>query len=206
MREYFWDYYAEDEHPPRLRALPDATIVPLAELYSDEEWKTSRAYNEAFGRYDGRNGLIMLLDGPGGSRITWGSEDPVDAGGWSLSQLDSIARVVPHIRQYARVRSALADAGALGASAAELLGNARTGVVQLDLRKRIVEANARRGSCSCARTGCVPRTESCSSPCRRIMTGISGFWRGRWRASGRRSRAARCRCVGRRSWQTSCCT
>ena len=143
VEEYFRDYYAEDEHPARLRALPGGRVVPLAELYSDEERKTSRAYNEAFRRFGGRNGLIVLLDGPGGSRITWGIADPVDAGGWSSSQLDTIARAVPHIRQYVRVRSALADAGALGASAVELLGNTRTGVVQLDLRGRIVEANAR---------------------------------------------------------------
>ena len=143
VREYFRDYYAEDEHPPRLRALPEAKVVPLAELYSDEERKTSRAYNEAFRRFGGRNGVIVLLDGPGGSRITWGIADPVDAGGWSSSQLDMIARVVPHVRQYVRVRSALADAGALRGSAVELLGNTRTGVIELDLRGRIVEANAR---------------------------------------------------------------
>ncbi len=143
VQEYFRDYYAEDEHPPRLRVLPDATIVPLAELYSDEERKTSRAYNEVFRRFGGRKGLIMLLDGPVGSRITWGIADPVDTTGWSSSQFDMVARVIPHIRQYVRVRSTLVEAGALGGSAVELLGNTRTGVIQLDLRGRIVEANAR---------------------------------------------------------------
>ena len=54
-----------------------------------------------------------------------------------------VARVLPHLRQYVRVRSALVDAGALGASATELLTNTRTGVVQLDRRGRIVEANDR---------------------------------------------------------------
>ena len=143
VREYFRDYYAQDEHPARLRAVPDAKIVPLAELYSDEERKTSRAYNEAFRRFDGRKGLVMLLDGPGDSRITWGIADPVDARGWSSPQLDMIARVIPHVRQYVRVCSALADAGALGSSAVELLGNTRAGVIGLDLRGRIVEANSR---------------------------------------------------------------
>ena len=143
MREYFRSYYAQDEHHPRLNALPDETIVPFAELYSDEERKTSRAYNEFWLRYHGRNALAVRLDGPCGSRIAWGIADPVDAAGWSSPQLDMVARVIPHLRQYVRVRTALVDAGALGRSAAELLGNARAGVVQLGPRGRIVEANDR---------------------------------------------------------------
>ena len=141
--EYFRDYYAEDEHVRRLRALPDAKIVPFAELYSDEERKTSRAYNEFWRRYPGRNSLAMRLYGPGGARIAWGIADRVDGDGWSASRLDMIARTIPHIRQYVRVRSALVDARALGTSVAELLGNARAGVVQLDRAGRIVGANDR---------------------------------------------------------------
>ena len=143
LREYFRDYHAEDEHLPRLRALPDAKIVPVAELYSEQELKTSRAYNEAFVRFDRQNGLNVRLDGPCGSRITWGIADPIDASGWSSSQLDMIARVIPHLRQYVLVRTALADARALGTSVAGLLDNTRAGVIQLDRRGRIVEANAR---------------------------------------------------------------
>ena len=192
VREYFRDYYAEDEHPPRLRALPEAKVVPLAELYSDEERKTSRAYNEAFRRFGGRNGVIVLLDGPGGSRITWGIADPVDAGGWSSSQLDMIARVVPHVRQYVRVRSALADAGL---SAARPWSSSAT-PVQASLSSICTGGSWRRtlgrGRCSCETTGSRPRAVSCASRCRRIMIGFSDFWRGRCRASGRRPRAARC--------------
>ena len=141
--EYFRDYYADDEHPPREGALPDAKIVPVAGLYSEEERKTSRAFNEFWPRYRAQRGLFVRLDGPGGSRIGWGIADPIDGDGWSSSRLDTIARVLPHIRQYVRVRTALADAGALGTSAAELLGNARAGVVQLDRGGRIVGANDR---------------------------------------------------------------
>ena len=52
-----------------------------------------------------------------------------------------IARVLPHVRQYVRVHTALVDAGALGTSVAGLLDNTSTSVIQLDLRGRIVEAN-----------------------------------------------------------------
>ena len=58
-REYFRDYYPEDESLPRVRALPDSEIVPIATLFSKQELKTSRMYNEALARYGGQKGLIM---------------------------------------------------------------------------------------------------------------------------------------------------
>ena len=141
QREYFRDYYAEDEHLPRLRVLPDAKIVRIADLFSDQERKTSRTYNEALARFELQNGLNVRLHGPRGLRIVWGIADPTHASGWSSSQIDMIARVVPHLRQYVRVRTALADAGALGRSVTELLGITRANVIQLDRRGRIVAAN-----------------------------------------------------------------
>ena len=54
-----------------------------------------------------------------------------------------IERLLPHIRQFVRVRQALSDAGALGASLSELLDSTRSGVIQLERRGRIVEANDR---------------------------------------------------------------
>ena len=140
-REYFLNYHAEDEHLPRLRALPDGKIALLADLFSEQELKTSRAYNEAFLRFGSQKGLHLRLDGPAGSRIAWGIADPVAGHGWSSSQIDTIRHVLPHIRQYVRVRSALADAGALGATVTGLLTSTRLGVIQLDPQGRIVDAN-----------------------------------------------------------------
>ena len=141
LRDYLENYHRDDEHLPRMRLLPDAKIVPVATLFSDEEKKTSRMYNEALPLRHGQKGLTIRLDGPGGSRIVWGIADPVDSNGWSSSRIDTIARVVPHVRQYVRVRSALIDAGAVAKSAMDLLGSARAGVVHLDRHARIVEAN-----------------------------------------------------------------
>lgn len=143
MREYFRDYYAEDEHLPRLRALPDSRIVPVVDLFTTEELKTSRTYNEALVRFDGQNGLNVRLDGPRGEQIVWGIADPVDAAGWSSANVRTIGEILPHLRQYVRVRTALADAGALGKSIADLLDNARTCVIQLGWNGQIVEANDR---------------------------------------------------------------
>ena len=54
-----------------------------------------------------------------------------------------IERLLPHIRQFVRVRQALVGAHALGASLAELLDNTMAGVIYLDWRAMIVQANAR---------------------------------------------------------------
>ena len=143
QRHFFEHYYPEAENLPRLRKLPDSRIARTRDLFTEEELKTSRMYNEMLARHDGQDSLNLRLDGPGGSRIVWGIADPVDPDGWSSSRIDTVSRVVPHVRQYVTMRSALADAEALGTSVAELLGNTRAGVVQLDRGGRIVETNDR---------------------------------------------------------------
>ncbi|MXW03111.1 MAG: hypothetical protein F4X59_11975 [Holophagales bacterium] len=140
-QEWYRHYYPTDEHLVRMRLLPDSKIAPVADLFSETELKASRTYNEGLPRFVMQDGLRVRLDGPGGSRIVWAIGDPVDANGWSSSRVDTVARVLEHVRQYVRVRSALVKAGALGASLVEMLSNARLGVIQLDRRGRIVEVN-----------------------------------------------------------------
>ena len=94
-------------------------------------------------RTHAQNGIHVRLDGPNGTRIVWGVNDPVDGDGWSSAQLDSIRRLLPHIRQTVGVQQALAGADALGASLAKLLEATGLGIVQLDGRGRIVAANDR---------------------------------------------------------------
>ncbi len=141
--DYFENYYALDERVPRLRHLPDSRLFHITELYTEEELKTSAAYNEAMARGHTQNSINVRLDGPRGSRIVWVVNDPVDGDSWSSAQLDSIRRLLPHIRQTVRVQQALAGAGALGESFAKLLETTGLGIVQLDGRGRIVAANDR---------------------------------------------------------------
>ncbi len=142
-REYFENYYHRDERPPRLRQLPDSRLVHITDLYTREELKTSTAYNELMARNHAGNSINVRLDGPRGSRIVWVVNDPIDGDGWSSARLDSIRRLLPHIRQCVRVQQALAGASALGASVAKLLDITGLGIVQLDGRGRIVAANDR---------------------------------------------------------------
>ena len=81
--------------------------------------------------------------GPAASRIVWSIGDSVDRDGWTSERVETIGRLLPHLRQFVRVRHALLRTGSLGASLAELLDSVRAGVIQLDRRARPVAANDR---------------------------------------------------------------
>ena len=140
---YFEEYYEHDERVPRFRTLPDSRLIHVGDLYTDEEKKTSRAYNEALPLSHTQHCLSVRMDGPNRSRIVWSFADPVDGHSWSSTQVDLIQALLPHLRQYVRMRQALADAAALGASLTGLLEKTGSGVIQLDWRGRIVAANDR---------------------------------------------------------------
>ena len=142
-REYFEHYYPWDERVPRLRRLPDSRVVPGKALYTEAELKTSRVYNEWQRAARNQNGLMTRLDGPNGSRIVWALGDPVKGSDWQTAQLETVERLLPHLRQFVRVCGVVSGADALHASLSELLDNGRVGVIQLDPGGRIVEANDR---------------------------------------------------------------
>ena len=142
-REYLETYHPIDERVPRVRQLPDSRVVHITDLYTAEELKTSPTYNEMMRQSSGQDGLNVRLDGPDGSHITWSIADPVAPGGWEAPQLTLIQGLLPHIRQFVRVRQTLVNAEALGTSVTDLLDNTRIGVIQLDRWGRIIEANDR---------------------------------------------------------------
>ena len=142
-REYLEVYHPIDESVPRIRQLPDSRLVHITDLYTAEELKTSPTYNEAIYRFNGQDGLVVRLDGPDKSHITWITADPVAPGGWEAPQLTLIKELLPHLRQFVRVRQALVGAEALGASVTDLLYTTRIGVIHLDRWGQVVEANDR---------------------------------------------------------------
>ena len=113
-REYLEVYHPINEGIPRLRQLPDGHLVPIKDLYTAEELKTSRAYNEAYRRGQYQQGVNVRLAGPGGSPMTWSLADPVASAGWGSSQIAMVRRLTPHLRQFIRVRQALVRAQAGG--------------------------------------------------------------------------------------------
>ncbi len=139
---YFGDYFKRDEAIPRLAGLRDGELVHKADLYTDLEKKRSPVYAFRTQQYT-EDGLFMAIDGLDGTAIVWSCGNTTERCGWGHDQIRTIQRLAPHIRQFSRVRRALAKADALGASFAGLLENKGLGLIQLDGRGRIVEANDR---------------------------------------------------------------
>ena len=142
-REYTQRYFPHDERVPRFLRLPDSHIAHIPTLYTVQEWKTSPTPNELLRRSHGRNGLNVRLDGPEGCSIAWALADSTDPNGWRSEQITFITSLLPHIRQFVRVRQALARAEVLHTSLTYLLDNALIGVLALDRHGTIVETNAR---------------------------------------------------------------
>ena len=141
-RLYLEVYFPQDEAPPRIMERPAGQLIHAPELYTERELKTSVAYNEGWRRAHNQNGLITRLEGPDGLHIVWALNDPADSGGWQPAQLQLVESLLPHVRQFVRVRQALVGADALSAGLAGLLDNSRIGVLHLDRGGSVLSANA----------------------------------------------------------------
>ena len=142
-REYLDIYHPINEGVPRFRQLPDSRVVPTPGLYTPAELRTSPTYNEAFARSHAQDSLQVRLIEPDGSHIAWCPLDPVTRDGWGTAQLSMVTALLPHIRQFVRVRQTLVKAETLGAAVTALLDTRRIGVLYLDRYGQIVEANDR---------------------------------------------------------------
>lgn len=140
-REYFESYFAQDERLPRLRKLPDSELRHIRQLYSEAELKTSATFHEFFPRVHGQDSICVRLDGLNRSRIVLQFHDRSDGNGWSSPDLDLIRHLLPQIRHTWIVRRELASARALGNTLEGLLETTGLGIVHLDTRGRIKEAN-----------------------------------------------------------------
>ena len=140
---YYRDYFWRDEAIPRLQGLADGEMVYKSDLYTDEEQKMSAAFNEFRCANQTQNGLFIGLHGLDGCGTVISFGNSTERQGWGHDQIQAVKRLAPHIGQFARVRHAMAEAKALGASLTELLDNRRLGIIQLDRRRRVEEANDR---------------------------------------------------------------
>ena len=132
-----------DRTVTRYRHLPFNRVTHITDLYTAEELKSNLGYHLLKTRARAGNAINVRLAGPGGTRILWQVNDPVDRDGWTSGKLDRIRRFQSHVRQTVHVRQALAGAGALDSTLTQLLDVTGLGIVQLDVRGRIVAANDR---------------------------------------------------------------
>ena len=142
-REYLAHYFPIDECAPRFGQWPVGRPVHTRDLYTIEELKRSPAYNEALPKGGCQDGLRVRLHGPDSSRIAWNIGDPVDSDGWGSSRLAMVTALLPHVRQFVRVRQTLVLAEARTTTVTALLDNPRIGVIHLDRRGRVMAANDR---------------------------------------------------------------
>ena len=142
-REYLEVYHPIDERAPRARQLPDSRLAHIRTLYTPEELKTSPTYNELMLRVHQQDSLNVRVDGLDGTDIVWGLGDPLGKDGWGSSRIAMVGALLPHIRQFVRVRQALVTAGARATTLTALLEEPGIGVIHLDRRGKILEANNR---------------------------------------------------------------
>ncbi len=142
VRRYFETYQARDEMPARLLQRPVDALNHIPDLYTERERRTSLAYNQHLLRSEAQNGLVVRLDELDSLRVAWSLGDPAGSDGWQSAHLRLIETLVPHVRQFVRVRQSLADADALSAGLTGLLDTSRIGVLQLDRGGRVLAANA----------------------------------------------------------------
>ena len=142
-RLWFETHYPVDQGIPRLRRQPFNRLIHMTDLYTEEELRTSASYNALRTLAHAGNGINVRLKGLGGSRILWQVNDPVDGEGWSSAQIDTVRRLLPHVRHTVNVQQVLSGAGATGATLEGMLDATGLGVAQLDARGRIVAANDR---------------------------------------------------------------
>ena len=143
-RLYVEGYFAIDERFPRFFTMADGRLTHVDAMFNDRERAASPTYNDFLVPTGAGNSLNVRMAGPGGLHIVMSLVRPGDPTDWATPQVAMIRRLLPHVRHFVRVRQALADAGT-GAvrAAAGALGAKRIGIVLLDRRGRIVEANDR---------------------------------------------------------------
>ena len=141
-RDYYENYFHQDERVPRLLQLREGKLIRVADVYSAGERKTSATWNEVLPRAGTRSGLNVRLHGLHGLRVTWVIADP-DAGRWETGRIRTIRRLLPHFRNFVYVRQTLPRANALGSTYRDLLDSTGIGVIHLDRRGRIAQTNDR---------------------------------------------------------------
>ena len=144
-RDYADNYVAIDERPAAILREPFGKLVHTSSLLPDGVRRVSVTYNEYLVPSGGENCLNVRMPATNDLQVAWSLVGP--GGGcpsdWSSDQVDAIRQLLPHVRQFVRVRHALAEARADGMGTTALLDTRRIGMVLLDCHGRIVEANDR---------------------------------------------------------------
>ena len=144
-RDYAENYATIDERPAAVLREPFGRLVHTDSLLSDGVRRSSATYNEYLLPNGGENCLNVRMPATRDLQVAWSLVGPAGghASGWNREQVDAIRRLLPHVRQFVRVRHALAEARADGMRTTELLDSRRIGMLLLNREGLIVETNDR---------------------------------------------------------------
>ena len=158
-RDYAENYAATDERLAAGVREPFGKLTHTNWLLPDTVRRNSVTYNEYLVPNAGENCLNVRMPIRGDLQIAWSlvGEGGGHPGDWTSEHTDSIQQLMPHVRQFVRIRHALAEAHADGMRATSLLDTRRIGMLLLDSGGRIVEANERARSLLCSREGLTDR-------------------------------------------------
>ena len=142
-RDYAENYAAIDERASAVSREPFGKLVHTNSLLPDIVRRTSATYNEYLVPNAGENCLNVRMPATRDLQVAWSLVGPGGGhpGDWTGEQIGTIRRLLPHVRQFVRVRHALAEARADGMRATALLDTRRIGMLLLDREGKIVEAN-----------------------------------------------------------------
>ena len=118
-REYAESCVPRNGCTPRVMGLSDRRVVRVMNLHTECELKAL----------------------PNGTRVLWAVADRIEPERWTDEQIDTIERLCPHLRHYVRVRLALISAEARDGWLTGLLDTMMLGVICLDWRGMVVQAN-----------------------------------------------------------------
>ena len=102
---------------------------PCTDVYTQKELKTSATNNEAVRLSSYHNSLNVHLAGQVGSHMVLALADPAGRDGWQSTLVRMIENLLPHVRQFVRVRQALVDAEAPRGGFSELVAGGKSIVV-----------------------------------------------------------------------------
>ena len=151
------NYAAFSENVPRIGRLPTWRLTHNEELFTPAEKRSSPMYNEFQPKYDCRDQMAVVLDGPlderpGSGCLFWTMAN--GEAGWEPAKLKRIRALLPHIRQAVRVRQELVAAEAQPyADVSALLEDTPLGAFFLGRRGAIASANQSAGRMLRAKDG-----------------------------------------------------
>lgn len=141
---YVNDYFSIDERLPRYFSMKNGEPSHITTLFTDRELKESPTYNEYLVPTGAGDSLNVHMDASDGIHIVMALVPSGHISQWTSEQISTIKYLLPHIRQFVRVRQALADVQCSALNyAADALGAKRIGIVLLNRFGFILEANDR---------------------------------------------------------------